>query len=59
MILEDSIIGVHAAVAANIKVIGVTSGGHWIGRSTHSLLDAGAKAVASNFEEVLKVIQEL
>ena len=59
VILEDSIIGIHAAVAAKIKVIGVTSGGHWVGRSTCSLLDAGANAVASNFEEVLKVIQEL
>ena len=59
VILEDSIIGVQAAVTANIKVIGVTPGGHWLGRSTHSLLDAGANAVATNFEEVLKVIQEL
>lgn len=59
VILEDSIIGVRAAVAANIKVIGITSGGHWLDRPTHSLLDAGANAVATSFEEVLKLIQEL
>ena len=59
VILEDSIIGVHAAVTANIKVIGITSGGHWLDRPTHSLLDAGANAVATSFEEVLKLIQEL
>jgi len=59
VVLEDSIIGVHAAVTANIKVIGVTSGGHWLGRSTNSLLEAGANAVVSSFDEVLKVIEEL
>ena len=59
LILEDSIIGVRAGVEANIKVIGVTSGEHWLGRSAQSLLDAGAYLVANTFEEVIKMIKEL
>ena len=59
IILEDSITGVRAGVAANIKVIGITSGKHWLGRSAQSLQDAGAYAVANNFEEVLKLIEDL
>ena len=59
IILEDSIIGVRAGVEANIKVIGVTSGEHWLGRSTQSLQEAGAYAVANNFEEVLQLIEDL
>ena len=59
VILEDSIIGVRAGVEANIKVIGITSGEHWHGRSAQSLQEAGAYAVANSFEEVLKMIKEL
>ena len=59
IILEDSITGVRAGVEANIKVIGVTSGEHWLGRSSKSLQEAGAYAVANNFEDVLKMIEEL
>ncbi len=59
IILEDSIIGVRAGVEANIKVIGITSGKHWIGQSTQSLQEAGAYAVANSFDEVLNMIKEL
>jgi len=59
VILEDSIIGVRAGVEANIKVIGITSGKHWLGRSSQSLQIAGAYAVANSFQEVLKMIKEL
>jgi len=58
IILEDSITGVRAGVEANIKVIGVTSGEHWLGRSSKSLQEAGVYAVANNFEEVLKLIED-
>ena len=59
VILEDSIVGVRAGVEANIKVIGITSGEHWHGRSAQSLQEAGAYAVANSFEEVLKMIGNL
>ena len=59
VILEDSTIGVKAGVTANIKVIGVTSGKHWLGRSSQSLQDSGAYAVANSFKEVLKIIEKL
>lgn len=59
IILEDSITGVRAGVEANIKVIGVTIGEHWLGRSSQSLQEAGAYAVANSFEEVLKIIEVL
>ena len=59
IILEDSIIGVKAGVTANIKVIGVTTGKHWIGRSAQSFHDSGVYAVANSFQEVLKIIKKL
>ena len=30
IIIEDSVVGIQAGIAANIKVIGFTSGGHWV-----------------------------
>ena len=59
IILEDSVIGVKAAVEANIKAIGVICGSHWNGRSSKILLEVGAYSVARNFEEVLNVINNL
>ena len=59
IIIEDSIVGVRAGIAANIKVIGFTSGGHWKGRSPQILLDNGATAVAKNYKELLNMIKKL
>ena len=59
IIIEDSIVGVHAGVAANIKVIGYTAGGHWVGRSYKSLIEAGAFTVATNCKELLNIITKL
>ena len=59
IILEDSVIGVKAGVAANIKVIGITSGKHWRDRSILSLQNSGAYAVAKNFKEVLSIFEKL
>ena len=40
VVIEDSAIGVQAGVAAGVKVIGLTAGGHWYAdRSTKELLD--------------------
>ena len=59
IVIEDSVIGVEAAVKAQIKVIAITAGGQWINRSDNILKDAGAYFVASTFEQVIKVIEKL
>ena len=56
IIIEDSVVGVRAGVAANMRVIGLTIGGHWVGRSSQPLRDAGSFAVASNCEELVEII---
>lgn len=60
IILEDSYVGVQAGVAAKVKVLGITAGGHWYeNRSTQELLDAGAYKVASNYKIALLEIEKL
>ena len=60
VVIEDSAIGVQAGVAAGVKVIGLTAGGHWYaGRSTKELLDAGAVVLANSYESLLKEIKKL
>ena len=59
IIVEDSVVGVQAGIAANMKVIGLTTGGHWAGRSSQALLDAGSFAVANSYQSLLKIIKEL
>ena len=57
IVLEDSIIGVQSSIAAGIKVVGITAGGHWTDRSSQSLIDAGAFCVASSFKDVIKILK--
>ena len=59
IIIEDSVVGVQAGVAANMRVIGLTVGGHWVERSSQPLRDAGSFAVASNCEELIELINGL
>ena len=60
VVIEDSAIGVLAGVAAGVKVIGLTAGGHWYAdRSTKELLDAGAILSADSYESLLKEIKKL
>jgi len=59
IIIEDSIVGVQSGIAANIKVVGLVSGGHWAGRSSQILLDSGASAVAKNYKELINIIDKL
>ena len=60
VVIEDSAIGVQAGVAAGVKVIGLTAGGHWYNdRSPKELLDAGAFTLADSYETLLKVIKKL
>ena len=58
IIIEDSIVGVKAGCSANIKVIGLTAGGHWYENRNHSeLLEAGAITVANNYEQIKEIIR--
>ena len=58
IIIEDSGVGVKAGVAANIKVIGLTAGGHWYKeRSNKELFEAGASDVADNFNQIINLIE--
>lgn len=59
IIVEDSVTGIQAGVAANMRVIGLTTGRHWVGRSSQALLDAGSFAVANSYQSLLKIIKEL
>ena len=58
IIIEDSVVGVMAGVAANVKVIGLTAGGHWHEkRDEKELLEAGAFAVTNDYKKVFKLIE--
>jgi HAD superfamily hydrolase (TIGR01509 family) len=58
IIIEDSTVGVMAGVAANVKVIGLTAGGHWHEkRDEKELLEAGAFAVTNDYKKVFKLIE--
>ena len=60
IIIEDSVTGIQAGVAAGIKVIGLTAGGHWYeGRSDKELFDSGAYDVVKNYEDMLLLINRL
>ena len=48
IIIEDSVVGVQAGKNANVKVIGLTAGGHWhTDRDEKELINAGAIATAN------------
>ena len=58
IIIEDSIVGVKAGCNANVKVIGLTAGGHWYeNRDEKELLDAGAIAVTNNYKKIKEIIE--
>ena len=59
LIIEDSSVGVQAGVAADIKVIGLTAGGHWYKeRINNELFDAGAVEVIDNFDKLPYFIEK-
>ena len=58
IIIEDSAVGVMAGVAAGIKVIGLTAGGHWHEkRDQKELLEAGAFAVTNDYKKITELIK--
>lgn len=60
IIIEDSVVGVNAGKNANIKVIGLTAGGHWhTDRDEKELINAGAIAIANNYNKIEEIIESL
>ena len=58
IIIEDSAVGVMAGVAAGVKVIGLTAGGHWHEeRDEKELLEAGAFAVTNDYKKIIELIE--
>jgi len=58
IIIEDSAVGVMAGVAAGVKVIGLTAGGHWYEeRDEKELLEAGAFAVTNDYKKIIELIE--
>lgn len=58
IIIEDSIVGVIAGVAAEVKVIGLTAGGHWHNqRDKKELVDVGAITVTNSYSKIPKIIE--
>ena len=56
IIIEDSVVGVKAGYSANVKVIGLTAGGHWHeNRNEKDLLEAGAIAVTNNYKKIKEI----
>ena len=59
LIIEDSCVGVKAGVSADVKVIGLTAGGHWYKeRNNNELFDAGAVEVIDNFDKLSYIIEK-
>ena len=60
IVIEDSVVGVKAGVAAGLMVIGITAGGHWYpDRDVNELYTAGASKVISNYSELNQTIESL
>ncbi|WP_370931994.1 HAD family hydrolase [Bartonella sp. DGB1] len=59
IIIEDSVIGVKAAVAAGMRVIGFTGGKHsYLGHSS-LLMEAGAETSISHFKDLPAVVKAM
>ena len=60
IIIEDSVVGVQAGQDANVKVIGLTAGGHWNkNRDEKELINAGAFVTANDYNTIQEIIESL
>ena len=60
IIIEDSVVGVQAGQDANVKVIGLTAGGHWNkNRDEKELINAGAFVTANDYNKIQEIIESL
>jgi len=58
LVVEDSENGVKAAVAAGMEVVGFTGGSHLPRSYGERLMDAGARAVAGDFDALARLVPE-
>ena len=56
LIIEDSVVGVTGALASGARVIGLAAGRHCTGDHIARLRGAGAKTVATSFDEIASLI---
>ena len=56
VVVEDSVYGVEAGVAAGMRVLGLTAGGHADGGLAGRLLAAGASAVAGDADQLAALL---
>jgi HAD superfamily hydrolase (TIGR01509 family) len=56
LVIEDSVHGVHAAVAAGMRVVGFTGGSHSFPGHADKLTDAGAETVISRMTDLPAVV---
>tara|TARA_Y100001960_G_C14476569_1_gene729668 strand:+ start:129 stop:788 length:660 start_codon:yes stop_codon:yes gene_type:complete len=60
VVIEDSAVGIKSALAAGIKVIGITAGGHWYPeRDINELYNHGATAVINSFDKLEQTINNI
>jgi len=57
VVLEDSVPGVRSAIAADLKVIGVTAASHWKNRSAESLKKEGSIMILKSYLELDKFLK--
>ena len=59
IVVEDSVVGVQAGVAAGMTVIGFTGGSHTGGQIVNQLLSAGARTVISDMRALKGTVIDL
>ena len=59
IVVEDSVLGVQAGVAAGATVIGLLAGSHILSGHEQSLREAGAHHIARTFAEATDVTRSL
>ncbi len=59
LVLEDSVNGVKAGLAAGMRVWGFSGGGHMDGKAAQNLLAAGAERIIANWQDARPALAEL